>query len=245
MRTQTVEKIDRLSDHEIVSRTDWLVARKDLLKREKELTRLRDQLSVERRALPWVEVDKEYVFDAPEGKVSLADLFAGRSQLIIYHFMFDPDWKEGCPSCSFLVDHFDGSPSTWRHRDVTLSWCRARPWPRSKPSRNAWAGTSSGSPRSAPTSTSTSTSRFRPARKRRGKVDYNFAFRTFPATKVRARACSTRIDQRSNLPHLLDLWRGLDPLVGTYRILDVMPKGRDENDHIVQSADWADREHVR
>jgi predicted dithiol-disulfide oxidoreductase (DUF899 family) len=93
MTTAIMEKIDRLSAHEIVSRTDWLVARKDLLKREKELTRLRDQLSVERRALPWVEIDKEYVFDAPEGKVRFADLFAGRSQLIIYHFMFHPDWK--------------------------------------------------------------------------------------------------------------------------------------------------------
>src|SRR5437762_12216162 len=91
MRTQIIEKTGRVSDHEIVSRTDWLVARKDLLKREKELTRLRDQLSVERRALPWVKIDKEYIFDAPEGKVTLADLFAGRSQLFIKHFMMAPE----------------------------------------------------------------------------------------------------------------------------------------------------------
>ena len=90
MRKQVMEKTDRLSDHEIVSSTDWLVARKDLLKREKELTRLRDQLSAERRALPWVKIDKEYIFDAPEGKVTLADLFAGRSQLFIKHFMMGP-----------------------------------------------------------------------------------------------------------------------------------------------------------
>src|SRR5712672_3206172 len=85
----------------VVSETEWLTARKDLLAKEKALTRLRDQLAAERRALPWVKVEKEYVFDTPEGKKTLADLFDGRSQLIVYHFMFGPDWKEGCPSCSF------------------------------------------------------------------------------------------------------------------------------------------------
>ena len=129
MRTQIVpsEKTHRLSEHEIVSPAEWLVARKDLLKREKELTRLRDQLSVERRALPWVKIDKEYVFDAPEGKVTLADLFGGRSQLIIYHFMFGPDWKEGCPSCSFVSDHLDGARSHLAARDVTLTMVSRAP----------------------------------------------------------------------------------------------------------------------
>ena len=118
---------ERVQEHEIVSRTDWLVARKDLLKREKELTRLRDQLSSERRALPWVKIDKEYVFDAPEGKVTFADLFAGRSQLIIYHFMFHPDWKEGCPSCSFLVDHIDDAVPHLAARDVALTMVSRAP----------------------------------------------------------------------------------------------------------------------
>ena len=85
----------------VVSQAEWLAARKQFLKKEKELTKLRDALSQQRRELPWVKVDKEYVFDAPDGKKTLAELFDGRSQLIVYHFMFGPDWKEGCPSCSF------------------------------------------------------------------------------------------------------------------------------------------------
>ena len=90
------------------------------MKKEKESTRLRDQLSAERRKLPWVKVEKQYVFDAPQGKVTLADLFDGRSQLVIYHFMFGPDWKEGCPSCSFVSDHIDGTLAHLAARDVTI-----------------------------------------------------------------------------------------------------------------------------
>ena len=100
--------------HPVVPREEWLKARKAHLAREKELTRLRDDISRERRELPWVRVDKEYVFESPGGQKTLSDLFEGRSQLIIYHFMFGPDWKEGCPSCSFLSDHFDGPKCTSR-----------------------------------------------------------------------------------------------------------------------------------
>src|ERR1700759_4870341 len=91
--------------HEVVSSQDWLLARKELLAKEKELTRLRDDLSRQRRELPWERVEKNYVFEGPNGKESLADLFAGRSQLIVYHFMFGPDWPEGCPSCSLVAYH--------------------------------------------------------------------------------------------------------------------------------------------
>src|SRR5437899_12298086 len=104
----------------VVSEAEWLKARKKLLAKEKEFTRLRDQLSAERRNLPWVKVDKRYVFDGPKGKETLADLFDGRSQLIVYHFMFGPGWEEGCPSCSFLADHFDGANYHLPHRDVTF-----------------------------------------------------------------------------------------------------------------------------
>src|ERR1700732_1308846 len=93
----------------VVSRAEWIAARKQLLKEEKEVTRLRDLLSQQRRELPWVKVDKNYVFDAPGGKKTLADLFEGRSQLIVYHFMFGPEWKGGCPSCSFNMDHSDAT----------------------------------------------------------------------------------------------------------------------------------------
>src|SRR5467141_5214324 len=105
----------------VVSRAEWIAARKELLAKEKTLTRQRDAVSAERRQLPWVKVDKNYVFDAPGGKKTLADLFGGRSQLIVYHFMFGPDWKEGCPSCSFISDHIDGSVTHLAARDVRLA----------------------------------------------------------------------------------------------------------------------------
>ena len=105
--------------HQIVSRDEWLAARKELLRKEKEFTRLRDQLSAERRALPWVKVDKTYVFDGPDGKVTLADLFDGRSQLVVKHFMFGPDWTEGCVGCSFELDHIEGALAHLEHHDVS------------------------------------------------------------------------------------------------------------------------------
>ena len=104
----------------IVSEAEWIDARKDLLAREKEFTRLRDEISKHRRALPWVRIEKKYVFEGPDGKETLAELFAGRSQLIVYHFMLGPGWEEGCKSCSYLADHFDGANWHLPHRDVTF-----------------------------------------------------------------------------------------------------------------------------
>src|ERR1700751_5317531 len=113
MNTQTLtsektEKTGRLLGHEVVSRADWLVARKDLLKAEKELTRRGDELARMRQELPWVRVDKDYRFETDEGSATLADLFRGRSQLLVYHFMFGPDYTAGCPSCSAIADGYNG-----------------------------------------------------------------------------------------------------------------------------------------
>jgi len=139
----------------IVTRDEWLVARKQRLATEKELTRLRDQLSAERRELPWVRVEKQYVFDGPNGKETLADLFDGRSQLIVKHFMLGPGWKEGCVGCSFEVDHIEDALVHLEHHDVTYVAVARAPYPRPKRSRSAWAGTSSGCRRTAATSTTT------------------------------------------------------------------------------------------
>ncbi|MHC4954643.1 MAG: DUF899 domain-containing protein, partial [Planctomycetota bacterium] len=109
-----------MTDHRIVSREDWIVARREFLKKEKEFTRLRDELSAERRALPWVKVEKDYRFQGPNGEETLSDLFDGKSQLLTYHFMFDPEWEEGCKSCSYLVDNYHGAIEHMKHRDVTL-----------------------------------------------------------------------------------------------------------------------------
>ena len=113
----------------IVTRDEWLVARKQLLATEKELTRLRDQLSAERRELPWVRVEKQYVFDGPNGKETLADLFDGRSQLIVKHFMLGPGWKEGCVGCSFEVDHIEDALVHLEHHDVTYVAVARAPLP--------------------------------------------------------------------------------------------------------------------
>ena len=116
IRTSTGEK-----KHRVVSEKEWVAARKKLLVKEKKFTRLRDQLNKQRRNLPWVKVDKSYVFVGPNGKETLADLFRNRSQLIVYHFMFGPGWKEGCPSCSYLGDHFDGATIHTANRDVSFA----------------------------------------------------------------------------------------------------------------------------
>src|SRR5206468_8582408 len=105
----------------VVSRKEWLVARKKLLAKEKQLTRQRDAIAAERRQLPWVKLEKNYGFDSPSGKKTLADLFDGRSQLIVYHFMFGPEWQEGCPSCSFNMDQPDGPLRHLAHRDASFA----------------------------------------------------------------------------------------------------------------------------
>src|ERR1700722_8299556 len=115
MLTNTIE------NPKIVSRDEWLPARKKLLAKEKQLTRERDAIAAERRQLPWVKVEKNYVFDSPSGKKTLAELFDGKNQLIIYHFMFGPDWKEGCPSCSLNMDHTDGALMHLAQRDVSFA----------------------------------------------------------------------------------------------------------------------------
>src|SRR5258708_23137741 len=109
-----------LKDHPVVSREEWLSARTTFLAKEKEFTRLRDELSQQRRELPWVKVDKEYIFDGPNGKETLANLFDKRSQLIIYHFMFSPEWDEGCPHCSHWADNFNGVIVHLNQRDVSM-----------------------------------------------------------------------------------------------------------------------------
>jgi predicted dithiol-disulfide oxidoreductase (DUF899 family) len=113
----------------VVSAAEWLTARKNFLRKEKEFTRLRDELSRQRRELPWEKVEKQYAFEGPHGKETLADLFAGRGQLILYHFMFGPGWREGCPSCSYLSDSFDAAAIHLAHRDTTLAVISRATWP--------------------------------------------------------------------------------------------------------------------
>src|SRR5215813_13123448 len=168
MSTHTIE------NPRIVSRDEWLAARKKLLAKEKQLTRQRDAVAAERRELPWVRVEKNYVFDSPSGKKTLDELFDGRSQLIIYHFMFGPDWKEGCPSCSFLMDHTDPTLVHLAQRDVSFAAVSHAPITKIEPfkKRMGWNFnwvSSSNNDFNYDYHVS-----FTPEQKAKGKVEYNF-----------------------------------------------------------------------
>jgi predicted dithiol-disulfide oxidoreductase (DUF899 family) len=214
--------------HRIVSREEWLEARKALLKKEKSLTHLRDRLSADRRDLPWVRVDKTYVFDTPEGKQSLSDIFDGRSQLIVYHFMLGPGWLQGCPSCSYLADHFDGAAIHLAQRDVTLVVVSRAPlaeieaYKKRMGWRFKWVS-SFGTDFNRDFHVS-----FTPDERAGGKVEYNFEMTEFPSEE--APGVSVFACDNGQVFHTYSAYsRGLDMLIGAYNFLDLAPKGRDEN----------------
>lgn len=218
-----------MAGHAIVSREEWSAARKAHLAREKEFTRLRDQLSAERRALPWVRVDKAYVFEGPEGKVTLSELFDGRRQLIVYHFMFGPGWEQGCPSCSFLADHIDGAAVHLAQRDVTLLAVSRAPLDQIEAfkKRMGWNFnwvSSHGTDFNFDYHVS-----FTKDEIATGGVDYNFERREFPSEEAPGISVFYK-DEHGDIFHTYSAYaRGLDLLVGAYNYLDLAPKGRDED----------------
>jgi predicted dithiol-disulfide oxidoreductase (DUF899 family) len=223
--------------HNIVSQEKWLAARKKLLKKEKESTRLLDELSAERRKLPWVKLEKNYVFDAPGGKVALADLFAGRSQLVIQHFMFGPDWQEGCPSCSFMADHTDGMLPHLAARDTTMVAVSRAPLAKIEAfkKRMGWRFnwvSSNGGDFNADFHVF-----FTEKELARGKVNYNYTMQEFPSAEAPGLSVFYK-DAAGDVFHTYSTYgRGVDVLMGTYRFLDLVPKGRDE-DHLEFSMAW-------
>jgi len=209
---------------------EWLAKRKRLLTKEKELTRLKDRVSAQRRKLPWVKVEKEYVFDGPNGKETLADLFAGRSQLLTYHFMFGPEWEEGCPSCSFISDHLDGTVAHLAQRDVTLTVVSRAPLAKIEPfkKRMGWRFkwvSSFGSDFNFDYHVS-----FKKEEVAKGKVAYNYKMSDdvndeLPGASVFAK------DADGDVFHTYSTYeRGVEVLMGTYALLDMVPKGRDEEE---------------
>jgi predicted dithiol-disulfide oxidoreductase (DUF899 family) len=217
-----------MNHSKVVSRDEWLAARKQHLKKEKEFTRLRDKLSAERRELPWVKVEKNYVFDGPKGKETLADLFDGRSQLIVYHFMFGPEWEQGCPSCSFLSDHIDGSVVHLAHRDVTFVVVSRAPLPKIEAfkKRMGWRFkwvSSYGSDFNFDYHVS-----FTKDEMAKGKVYYNYDMNAFPSDEGPGISVFYK-DGTGDIFHTYSSYaRGLDMLVGAYNYLDLVSKGRDE-----------------
>ena len=216
-----------MQPHRIVSQEEWLVARKAHLAKEKELTRLRDRLSAERRELPWVKVEKAYVFDGPDGQETLAELFGGKSQLLVYHFMLGPEWEEGCRSCSFSPITSTARTCTCRSATSRCSRSRARRSPGSRRSGDAWAGASNGCRPTAATSTTTSTSRSR-------RKSWRTARSTTTTTWSKAHdelpgLSAFYKDENGDVFHTYSAYaRGLDMLIGAYNYLDLAPKGRDE-----------------
>lgn len=213
----------------IVSRDEWLHARKDLLAKEKELTRQHDEISRQRRELPWVKVEKEYVFDTPEGKKTLSELFDGRSQLITYHFMFGPGWKEGCDGCSFVADHIDGANLHLPHHDVTLLAVSRAPLAEFEPfkQRMGWRFrwvSSHGSDFNFDYGVS-----FTRQSMAEGKTHYNYRERQSRNEGEEPGLSVFYKDERGDVFHTYSTYtRGLDILLGTHNYLDLTPKGRNE-----------------
>jgi predicted dithiol-disulfide oxidoreductase (DUF899 family) len=217
-----------MQPHNIVSHDEWIAARKAYLAEEKAFSRARDALAKKRRELPWEKVEKKYVFDAPNGKQTLTDLFGGKSQLIVYHFMLGPDWEAGCPSCSFLADHFDGSVIHLAQRDVSFVVVSRAPLTQIEKfkARMGWHFTwvsSFGSDFNHDYQVSAS-----PEEKASGTAMYNYEMTTFPSEE-RPGASAFLKNEAGEVFHTYSTYgRGLDILIGAYNFLDLAPKGRDE-----------------
>jgi predicted dithiol-disulfide oxidoreductase (DUF899 family) len=217
------------TSHPVVSHEQWVTERKRLLAREKELTHLRDQVARERRALPWERIDKAYTFDAPEGARTLADLFGGRRQLMVQHFMLAPGWEEGCASCSFMADHTDGMNVHLVARDVTFVAISHAPLAKIEDFRRRmgwkfkWVSSFGGDfnhdfhvsfvPQEA-----------------KGQVYYNYGTQPFECEELPGISVFYK-DDAGKVFHTYSTYRrGVEAMTGTYTLLDLTPKGRDEHD---------------
>jgi predicted dithiol-disulfide oxidoreductase (DUF899 family) len=218
-----------LESHKVVSHREWIDARREVLKKEKEFTRLRDQLSQWRRDLPWERVEKSYVFEGPSGKESLSDLFDGRSQLVVYHFMFDPDWDAGCPHCSHWADNFDRVIVHLNQRDVTMIAVSRAPYSKLVvyERRMGWSFkwvSSFGSDFNFDYQAS-----FTPSQLAEKRALYNFVEQD-PGFSEREGVSVFYKDPKGDIFHTYSAYaRGIDMMNVDYQYLDLVPKGRDEN----------------
>jgi predicted dithiol-disulfide oxidoreductase (DUF899 family) len=225
----------------LVSRDEWLAARKELLKQEKELTRQRDALSAKRRELPWVRVEKEYVFDTPKGKQTLANLFDGRSQLVVNHFMLGPGWKEGCVGCSFGADHIEGALVHLEHHDVTVVVVSRAPlheieaYKKRMGWRFNWMS-SYDSDFNYDYHVS-----FTKEDVTKGRVYYNFEMTEALIEELPGLSVFYK-DAAGDIFHTYSSYaRGAEELLGTYMVLDLTPKGRNETGPNHNLMDWVRR----
>jgi len=214
--------------HPVVSSDRWIAARKALLARERELTHLRDEIARERRALPWVRIEKRYVFDTRDGERTLAQLFDGRRQLLVQHFMFGPGWEQGCPSCSFMADHSDGMNVHLAHRDVTFLAISRAPLAEIERFRRRmgwhfkWVS-SFGSDFNHDFHVS-----FTPEERAKGEVYYNYGMQPFESEELPGISVFYKNDAGEVFHTYSTYRRGVEVMMGTYNMLDLTPKGRDE-----------------
>lgn len=226
-----------MQDHAIVSREEWLKARVDLLEREKAFTRERDDLSRERQSLPWVEITKDYSFDTANGKKTLSELFGEHSQLVVYHFMYGPDWQAGCKSCSFWADNFDGIVEHLAARDVTLVAISRAPLETLDAFRKRMGWTfdwvsSLGSDFNYDFEVS-----FTEEARQKDEIRYNYRQSTFPSDEAPGVSVFIK-DENGHIYHSYSTYgRGLDMLNAGYHYLDLVPKGRNE-DGLPYPMDW-------
>lgn len=221
----------------VVSHEDWLAARRDLLQKEKELTHLRDRVASERLALPWERIEKDYVFDTLDGPRSLAGLFEGRSQLVVQHFMLAPGWKEGCPSCSFMADHTDGMNLHLANHDVTMIAVSRAPLADIERYRKRMGWTfgwvsSFGSDFNYDFQVS-----FTPEEVASGHIDYNFGGWNMTGEEWPGVSAFIKNEAGEVFRTYSTYGRGVEVMMGTYAMLDLTPKGRNE----ARGMDWVRR----
>ena len=226
--------------NQVVSHEDWLKARLDLLTAEKAFTHQRDALTRRRMAMPWEKVEKPYQFEGPEGTCSLADLFEGRSQLLVYHFMLGPDWEEGCKSCSFWADNFNGITIHLNHRDVTFMAISRAPLAKIEgyKQRMGWSFpwvSSHGSDFNFDYQAS-----FTPEELAEGKANYNFQNNPIKVSEMVGVSVFYRNEQQEVFHTYSCYSRGVEMINGAYHFLDLVPKGRDE-DGLRYSMEWLRR----
>lgn len=233
-----------MTTHRVVLSNDWIDARKELLKKEKEFTRSRDELSKQRRDLPWERIDKEYVFDGSNGKEPLSDLFDGRKQLIVYHFMFGPDWPEGCHICSMLADHYEPAILHLNQRDVTMVTVSQAPFDslHAFRMRMGWSFKWVSS-LNCDFNLDFHVS-FTPEEQESRQEYYNYRVGAWPAPEEAPGMSVFQKDNDGTIYHTYSTYaRGLDLFLNVYNLLDIVPKGRDEAD-LKHSFEWV-RHHDR
>lgn len=221
----------------VVSHDDWVEARKVLLAKEKEFTRLRDDITRQRRELPWEKVEKEYFFEGPEGRETLFDLFDGRSQLVVYHFMYGPGWKEGCPSCSFIADHFEPAIVHLRQRDVSMVAISRAPLTELQTFKKRMGWTFKWLSASETDFNRDFHVSFSDEEIVRGDAYYNYKNQGFPSTEAPGASVFFK-DKDGDIFHTYSVYqRGLDMFITAYHYLDIVPKGRDE-DGLKYTMEW-------